>query len=530
MRAFYLHGARDLRAAEIARPQIAADEVLVQIRATGICGSDLHYYMHGRNGDFVPARPFVLGHESAGEIVAAGAGADLLPVGSRVAIDPSHPCRACAHCRQGRYNLCPQMRYFGSAACSPPQDGSFREYVPVHAHNCHLLPAAMDYRQAALLEPLSIAVHGVGQAGGIAGKRVLVTGAGPIGQLLGLVARHYGAAHLAVSDIRPSALDLAAALWADQPVNAADPAAIAAGAGFDVVLEASGAPAAVPARPFVLGHESAGEIVAAGAGADLLPVGSRVAIDPSHPCRACAHCRQGRYNLCPQMRYFGSAACSPPQDGSFREYVPVHAHNCHLLPAAMDYRQAALLEPLSIAVHGVGQAGGIAGKRVLVTGAGPIGQLLGLVARHYGAAHLAVSDIRPSALDLAAALWADQPVNAADPAAIAAGAGFDVVLEASGAPAALQAAYAHCKAGGTIVQLGVQSGPIELPVNLVMQKELTVRGSFRFAHVFPQALDLLARRQLDLAPLISECVSFPDLEAGFAAALQPQTIKVVVDY
>lgn len=340
MKAFYLHGARDLRAAEVDRPQIAADEVLVRIRATGICGSDLHYYVHGRNGDFVPDRPFVLGHESAGEIVDAGAFVDELPAGSRVAIDPSHPCRACTPCRQGRYNLCPHMRYLGSAACSPPQDGSFREYVQVQAHNCHLLPAAMDYRQAALLEPLSIAVHGVGQAGGIAGKRVLVTGAGPIGQLIGLVARHYGAAHLAVSDVRQNALDVAAVLWADQTLCTDDPAAIANVAGAE----------------------------------------------------------------------------------------------------------------------------------------------------------------------------------------------FDVVIEAAGAPAALQAAYAHCRAGGTIVQLGVQGGPIELPVNLVMQKELTVRGSFRFAHVFPQALDLLARRQLDLAPLISQRVAFPDLVVGFDAALQPQTIKVVVDY
>ena len=340
VQAFYLHGARDLRAAEIDQPQIAADEVLVQIRATGICGSDLHYYVHGRNGDFVPERPFVLGHEAAGEVVDAGAFADVLPAGSRVAIDPSHPCRTCAPCREGRYNLCPQMRYFGSAACSPPQDGSFRECVQVHVHNCHPLPAAMDYRQAALLEPLSIAVHGVGQAGRIAGKRALVTGAGPIGQLIGLVARHYGAAHLAVSDIRQSALDLATSLWADQAVCADDSAAMAR----------------------------------------------------------------------------------------------------------------------------------------------------------------------------------------------AAGAGFDVVVEASGAPAALQAAYAHCKAGGTVVQLGVQGGPIELPVNLVMQKELTVRGSFRFAHVFPQALNLLARQQLNVGALISQCVAFPDLVAGFDAALQPQTIKVVVDY
>ena len=340
MQAYYLHGPRDLRSAEIEKPQPGPQEVLVRVRATGICGSDIHYYIHGKNGDFVPERPFVLGHESAGEIVDSGAFADALPVGSRVAIDPSHPCRACTHCREGHYNHCAHMRYFGSAACSPPQDGSFREYVQVNAENCHLIPEHMDYRQAAMLEPLSIAVHGVGLAGSVAGKRVLVTGAGPIGQLIGLVAKHYGAAHLAVSDIRPDALDLAKSLWSDQPLRADQPEAIAQ----------------------------------------------------------------------------------------------------------------------------------------------------------------------------------------------AAGAGFDVVIEASGAPAALQTAYRHCRAKGTIVQLGVQGGPVELPVNLVMQKELTVRGSFRFAHVFAQALDLLARQKLDINPLISQCVNFPDLIAGFDAALQPQTIKVVIDY
>ena len=340
MQAYYLHGPRDLRLTDIDPPQPDPDEVLVRVRATGICGSDLHYYLHGKNGDFVPERPFVLGHESAGEIVDSGAFADALPVGSRVAIDPSHSCRACADCRKGDYNLCPNMRYFGSAACSPPQDGSFREYVQIRAENCHPIPEVMDFRTAALLEPLSIAVHGIGRAGAIAGKTALITGAGPIGQLIGLVARHYGAAHLAVSDIRQDALDLAASLWADQPLRADQPTAVS---------------------------EAAGE-------------------------------------------------------------------------------------------------------------------------------------------------------------------GFDVVIEASGAPAALETAYEHCKAGGIIVQLGVQGGPIELPVNLVMQKELTVRGSFRFAHVFAAALDLLARRQLNIAPLISGCYDFPDLVAGFEAALQPQTIKVVIDY
>jgi L-idonate 5-dehydrogenase len=340
MQAYYLHGPRDLRATDIEQPQPGPQEALVRVRATGICGSDIHYYLHGKNGDFVPERPFVLGHESAGEIVDSGAFTDTLPVGSRVAIDPSHPCRACAHCREGNENHCSHMRYFGSAASSPPQDGSFREYVQVNAENCHLIPDSMNYRQAAMLEPLSIAVHGIGQAGSIVGKRVLVTGAGPIGQLIGLVARHYGAANLAVSDIRQDALDLAASLWADQPLRA------------------------------------------------------------------------------------------------------------------------------------------------------------------------------------------DQP----DTVAQAAGEGFDIVIEASGAPSALQTAYQHCKAKGTIVQLGVQGGPVGLPVNLVMQKELTIRGSFRFTHVFDKALDLLARQKIDVTSLISQSVGFANLQAGFDAALQPETIKVVIDY
>ena len=340
MRAYYLHGPRDLRSTELDPPRPAPDEVLVKVCATGLCGSDLHYYQHGQNGPFVPERPFILGHESAGEIIELGTRAKSVHLGNRVAIDPSHPCRACAHCITGRYNLCPHMRYFGSAACNPPQDGSFREVVPIRAENCYPIPDEMTYAEAALLEPLAIALHGIGQAQPIAGRRLLITGAGPIGQLIGLVARHYGAAHLAVSDIRADALDLAAMLWADQPLRADDTDALTAAA---------------------------------------------------------------------------------------------------------------------------------------VTG-------------------------------------------------------FDAVIEASGAPAALTAAYHHCRAGGTIVQLGVQPGPVELPVNLIMSKELSVRGSFRFAHVFADALDLLARRQLDIAPLISSRFDFADLLAGFEAALQPETIKVVIDY
>lgn len=283
----------------------------------------------------------------------------------------------------------------------------------------------------------------------------------------------------------------------------------------------------IPKQPFVLGHESAGEIADPGAFAERLPVGSRVAIDPSHPCRNCSYCVGGRYNLCTRMRYFGSAAYDPPVDGAFREYVPARAENCHLIPEDMKFREAALLEPLSIALHGVAQAGNIAGKRVLICGAGPIGQLLGLVTRHYGAARLMVTDLRPGVLKVAER-WADVGVPADDPSQL--DAAFDVVIEASGAAAALTTAYERCGPGGTIVQLGIQTKPSLLPVNLVMQKELTVKGSFRFARMFAKAVDLLGRRKLDVTPLLSHGSDFFDLVRGFEAALAPDTLKVVVDY
>ena len=186
-----------------------------------------------------------------------------------------------------------------------------------------------------------------------------------------------------------------------------------------------------------------------------------------------------------------------------------------------------------MALQGIKRAGGVAGKRVLVCGAGPIGQLIGLAARHYGAARLAVSDMRQAALDLAASAWADTPLRPDEPGRLERAArevGFDTVIEASGAPAALKAAYECCSPGGTIVQLGTQPGEVSLPVNLAMAKELTLRGSFRFAHVFPQALDLLARDCLDLKPLVTDRFAFPDLVAGMEAAAGPASIKVVVDY
>src|ERR1700754_1023711 len=133
-------------------PEPGPREVLVDVRAVGVCGSDVHYYEHGRIGDFVVEAPMVLGHESAGVIAAVGPGVAGLSVGQRVSVEPGVPCRSCTQCLAGRYNLCPDMRFFAT----PPIDGAFAEQVIVHSAFAHPVPDSMSDDAAALLEPLSV--------------------------------------------------------------------------------------------------------------------------------------------------------------------------------------------------------------------------------------------------------------------------------------------------------------------------------------------------------------------------------------
>ncbi|MFG2648327.1 NAD(P)-dependent alcohol dehydrogenase [Streptomyces sp. NPDC048436] len=242
-RAAVLHGPKDLRVEERPVPVPGPGEVLVRVAAVGLCGSDLHYYAYGENGPNVLRAPTVLGHEPSGTVLARGPGADAHPVGTPVAVEPAHPCGRCALCREGRYNLCPRGTCFGS----PPTDGALAEYLVVPEDFVHPLPASMDVRHGALIEPLAVAVHAVRRAGLVPGDRVLVTGAGPIGLLVLQVALAAGAASVTVSDVAEARLRHAAELGAAETVGAAeltpDPArasALADPDGFDVALDCSG--------------------------------------------------------------------------------------------------------------------------------------------------------------------------------------------------------------------------------------------------------------------------------------------------
>jgi len=181
MKAMRLYAPRDMRLDEVPRPDPGPGEVLVRVRAVGVCGSDVHYYVDGRIGGTVAPPAFVLGHECAGEIAALGPGVEGPPIGTRVAVDPAIPCGHCEICLEGNPNCCPDVRFIST----PPLPGALCEWLVHPAHLCIPLPDALDFAAGAALEPLGVLVHAVGLAKIGPGDTVAVLGAGPIG-LLGL--------------------------------------------------------------------------------------------------------------------------------------------------------------------------------------------------------------------------------------------------------------------------------------------------------------------------------------------------------
>lgn len=252
MQACVLHAARDLRLEDRDLLPLAPQEVRIRVRAGGICGSDLHYFFHGRVGDFVIREPLVPGHEFAGEVAEVGTGVQRLQPGQRVCVNPSRSCGTCPRCREGRPNLCERVFFMGSASKFPHMHGGFAEFVTVDENQCFPVSGALPFAEMALAEPLSVALHAAQRAGNLMGRSVLVTGAGPIGQLVMLAARRGGAAHVAITDMMAAPLAAARAMGADagfdvgQGTGALLEEAARIG-GYDVVFEASGASAALNA-------------------------------------------------------------------------------------------------------------------------------------------------------------------------------------------------------------------------------------------------------------------------------------------
>ncbi len=287
--------------------------------------------------------------------------------------------------------------------------------------------------------------------------------------------------------------------------------------------------------PMVLGHEVAGEIAALGPGVSGLAVGDRVAVNPSLPCGGCIFCLRGEPNHCLDMRFFGSAMRRPHIDGAFRETLVTEATRCVVMSSTMSFAQGAFAEPLAVVLNGVQKAGPLIGRRVHVAGCGPIGALAVLVARGAGAAEIVATDIVDQALTIARNVGADRTINIAEtPGAMDAykehKGYFDVMFEASGNGAALRTGLEIVRPGGVIVQLGL-GGDVTVPQNVIVAKELTVRGTFRFHDEFAMATRMIAEGRLDVMPLLTETLPVTRAEEAFTlAANRSSAMKVQIEF
>lgn len=271
-------------------------------------------------------------------------------------------------------------------------------------------------------------------------------------------------------------------------------------------------------EPMILGHEVSGHVEALGAGVTGLAVGDLVAVSPSRPCRSCPYCLAGLPNQCLNMRFYGSAMPFPHIQGAFREVLVADAAQC-AVAKGLTPGEAAMAEPLAVTLHATRRAGEMLGKRVLITGCGPIGQLAILAARRAGAAEIVAVDLSDFTLAMALKTGADRVINTiSDPTALAAYNAdkgyFDVLYECSGAAPALTAGIMALRPRGVILQLGL-GGDMTIPMQTITAKELDLRGSFRFHDEFHTGVALMQKGLIDVKPLITHTLPLAEAETAF---------------
>ena len=288
-------------------------------------------------------------------------------------------------------------------------------------------------------------------------------------------------------------------------------------------------------QPMVLGHEIAGTVTAVGAAVASLRPGDKVAVDPSRACGRCAYCLKGVANQCLDMRFYGSAMRFPHVQGGFRQRLVAEERQCAKVPADLPLEKAAFAEPLAVCLHAVSRAGPLIGKRVLVTGAGPIGMLTLMAARHAGAAEVIITDVADAPLALARRVGADEAINVAkDGAAMArftAEKGvFDVMFEASGNPAALRQGIDCVRPRGVVVLIGV-GGEATLMLNVIVAKEVELRGTFRFDQEFFWAVEAIAAGRIDPSPLLTDVMPVREAKSAFdLASDRSRAMKVQLSF
>lgn len=276
-------------------------------------------------------------------------------------------------------------------------------------------------------------------------------------------------------------------------------------------------------EPIIMGHEVAGTVEKVGALVTRVRPGERVAVSPSRPCGRCKFCLAGYQQHCLEMQFFGSAMRKPHTHGGFRDRLVAEEFQCEPMGNVISLGEAACTEPLSIGVHAVNQAGNLLGKRVLVTGAGPIGALLIGAARAAGAQEIVAMDISEAPLKAALAMGAATVVNAAqEPDRLshdyAADKGyFDVAFECTGVGAVLKQAFPVVSPRGTVVQVGV-TGTADVPINALVGKEIRLVGTHRFNGEYAVAARLIREGRIDVKPVITSTLPMERIEEAFGIA------------
>lgn len=285
--------------------------------------------------------------------------------------------------------------------------------------------------------------------------------------------------------------------------------------------------------PFVLGHEPGGVVVEVGKNVKHLKIGDRVALEPGKTCGHCEYCKEGKYNLCPDVVFFAT----PPVDGVFQEYVAHEAALCFKLPDNVDTMEGALIEPLAVGFHAANQGGAHAGQTAVVFGAGCIGLVSMMALKAEGVSKVYVVDIMQKRLDKALELGATGVINSMDKnvqdeiSRLTEGKGVDLVIETAGMEITTRQAIHIAKKGSTIVLVGYsKTGEMTLPLSLALDKELTFKTVFRYRHIYPMAIEAVASGKVNLKGIVSNVFSFDDIQNAMdkSASDKANIVKSVV--
>ena len=276
-----------------------------------------------------------------------------------------------------------------------------------------------------------------------------------------------------------------------------------------------------------MGHECAGVVTQIGSSISHLQVGDRVALEPGVPCGACRICRKGRYNLCPEMRFIGSAVNETPgaMCGAFNH----DARFCHKLPDHVSMEEGAMFEPLCVALHAVKRAGVEMGQKVLVTGAGPIGLLTSMAAKAAGASEVVVTDVVDSKLATAREVGADRTFRAdSDGVSATLAQQFDVCFECSGVVSALDLCTSSAVSGGRICVVANLQKKTPTGLQELARREVDVVGVYRYCNLYPTALAMVAAGKIKLKPLLTKRFPLEKANEAFKYFATAAPVKVII--